>query len=301
MSDFLSPQQGITEQVNLLEKRLQDLAAQMAARPDRLRVDAAYQIPFRNRPTVDEKKEISVIPLASSEAIKQVVHCLTSIHIDEGHQDPRETLRVPGVVALPDDWIDELTKLNSVRKTIENQVGKILDQRERTAVWRRWKYLSSLQTMRQTRIVDGPKKVKFYWDAAPSIVVKTAAEWISEFEKNLKQYHDGRVPALEELSDGDKSVRLVVGIQVLQEMGDVKVVQFRMGQPHIRARVSFHDTQPPLTRPVSAPIVYHIDDKVPYINPLSKWEPDKHTAGKSERVKISETPIMDGHNLYLYK
>lgn len=301
MSNFLSPQQGIKEQVNLLAKRLEKLANQMRARPNRLRVDAAYQIPFRDQAKVDEKKGILVTTLAANEAIQQVVYGLTSIHIEPGKQNPRETLRAPGVVALPADWLNELKDLNEVKKVIEDLVEQIEDQYERMKLWGTFKYLSSLQTMRQTRIVDGPQKIKFYWDAAPSISVKSAAQWITVYTKHLKKLHGGRVPTLEELPEDDTSRKFLVGIKMLTDMGQTKVAQFRTGKPHVRARVTFIDKEPPIIRPVSTPIVYSIDDPVPYIAPLSNWEPSNRSARTSTRVKISDTPFMEALYLHLYK
>ncbi|MPQ69321.1 DNA replication terminus site-binding protein [Pseudomonas sp. MWU12-2323] len=301
MSNFLNPKQGIKETVNLLAKRLEKLANQMRARPDRLRVDAAYQIPFRDQAEVDEKKGILVTPLAANEAIQQVVYGLTSIYIEPGKQNPRETLRVPGVVALPADWLNELEDLNEVKKVIESLVEQIEDQYERMKLWGTFKYLSSLQTMRQARIVDGPRKIKFYWDAAPSISVKTADQWIADYTKHLKKLHAGCVPTLGELPEDDSSRKFIVGINMLADMGQTKVVQFRSGKPHVRARVTFIDKEPPIIRPVSTPIVYSIGDPVPYISPLSNWEPSNRSARTSTRVKISDKPFMEALYLYLYK
>jgi hypothetical protein len=305
MSKYLSPEQGVTENVNLLEERLLKLRDQMSNHLDWMRVDAVYQIPFRNAPEVAEGQIIQSLPLQGTDAKKLVVHCLTATRIEEGKQHPRETLRAPGVVGLPTAWINELAELNLIRTEIEEQVALIPIPRERTSLWRRWRLLSSLQTMRLTRIVDGPKGVRFYWDTAPSMVVKKATEWIAEFEKHLKYYHDGRVPSGSELSEGDKSFKWVCGIEAMMEVleenkGDVKVADFRMGQPHIRARVTFHDTTKPFIRPVSAPIVYDVEDKGPSILPLSNWEPDKEHAVNLKRKKIADKPIKGTANLYLY-
>jgi hypothetical protein len=160
MTIYISPQQGIKEQVNLLEARLDTLANKMRARPDRLRVDAAYLVPFRDQAMVDDSKAIEVTDLQAKEALSQAILGLTSIRIDRGKQHPRETLRAPGVIALPADWLNELKELNTIKLGIEKLIGEIPEQYERAKVWGSMKYLSSLQTMRQAWIIEGPAKTK---------------------------------------------------------------------------------------------------------------------------------------------
>lgn len=303
MANYISPQQGIKELVNKLEPRLDLLANRMRARPDRLRLDSAFHIPFRDQATVDDKKGIEATALEGSEAIRHAIYGLTSIRIEQGKQNPRETLRVPGVIALPDDWLSELRELNAIKKEIEQLAASIDDQYERMKVWGSMKYLSSLQTMRQTWIVSGPAKVRFYWDSAPSIQNKTAAEWIANYTQHLKKLF-GYVPLLDELLEGDSSRKFVVAISKLSGNGtDIdpreKIAAFRIGQPHVRARVAFIDKVKPIIRPAPTPIVYPIDDPVPSITPLSNWEPSIPSPNRSSRARIETEPFVEA--LYLHR
>lgn len=303
MAIYISPQQGIKELVNKLEPRLDMLANRMRARPDRLRLDAAFHIPFRDQATVDDKKGIEATPLAGHEAIDHAIYGLTSIRIEQGKQNPRETLRAPGVIALPEDWLAELQELNAIKKEIEQLVASITDQYDRMKVWGSMKYLSSLQTMRQTWIVSGPAKVRFYWDSAPSIQNKNAAEWVATYTQHLKKLY-GYVPLLDELLEGDSSRKFVVAINLLSGHGtDVdpreKIAAFRAGQPHVRARVTFIDKVAPIIRPAPTPIVYPIDDPVPSITPLSNWEPSSPSPSRSVRARIEKEPFVEA--LYLHR
>lgn len=300
MSQYLSPQQGIKEKVNILERRLETLGNRMRTRPERLRVDVAYMIPFRDQAEVDESKGISVTPLEGSEAIQRVIYGLTSTRIEPGKQNPRETLRVPAVMALPYDWLEELTELNSVRQEIEHLAGMIEDQYERTKMWGSMRYLSSLQVMRQTWIVSGPARIRFYWDAAPSVQNKTAAEWIKVYTKHVKKLY-GYVPTIGELAEGDTIRKFIDAINELSGIdAQERIAAFRPGQPHVRARVSFIDTIPRMLRPAPTPIVYPIDDPVPFIVPLSSYEPGEISNKKWSRAKIEAEPFVEAMYLHRY-
>ncbi len=300
MSQYLSPQQGIREQVTSLEGRLQTLGNRMRSRPDRLRVDAAYMIPFRGQAEVDESKGITVTTLEGIDAVDRVVYGLTSTRIEQGVQNPRETLRVPAVIALPHDWLQELEELNGIRSEIERLACMIEDQYERTKVWRTMRYLSSLQVMRQTWIISGPSRIRFYWDASPSVQLKTAAEWIKHYVSHVKKLY-GYVPTIDELSEGDSTRNFVVAINQLSGLsGSERIAAFRPGQPHVRARVGFIDTLPRMLRPAPTPIVYPISDPVPFIVPLSSYVPGEVSNKKGSRTKIDAEPFVAAMNLHRY-
>ncbi|MCF5371277.1 DNA replication terminus site-binding protein [Pseudomonas syringae] len=300
MAIYYSPQQGVRELVNRLEDRLDKLASQMRLHPDRLKVHAAYLVPFRHIGEVDDEKVVEVSALEGPEAIAQVIQGLTTIRIDRGVQNPRETLRVPGVVALPDIWIAEVKATNKIRIEIKGLVGLIDDKYERMQLWETINYLSALQTMRLTRVADSPEKVKFYWDAAPSVVKKKAGKWIAEFRKHLIKLH-GYVPTLDELSQGDKSRKFVLGIDTLSTLNpNTLLAQFRIGQPHVRARITYIGSEKAIIRPAPTPIVYDIRDPVPLVTALTNWEPDEKPAGISKRTKINPAPFFEGLNLHEY-
>lgn len=300
MSHYLSPQQGMKELVNILEQRLDTLGNKMRTRPERLRVDAAFMIPFRDRREVDETKGIEVMPLYGVEALHRVIYGLTSTRIEPGKQNPRETLRVPAVVAMPGDWIKELVELNGVRQQIEAQAKKIEDQYERTKAWASMRYLSSLQVTRQTWIVGGPARIRFYWDASPSVMNQTAKEWIKDYTDHLKKLH-GFVPTAEELPEGDNSRKFVEALNALSGISArERIAAFRPGQPHVRARVSFIGTDDRKLRPAPTPIIYPIDDPVPFIVPLSSYQAGELSEKKWSRTKIDAEPFVESMYLHRY-
>lgn len=299
MVQYISPQQGIKEQVNHLENRLVALANKMRARPDRIRVDAAYRIPFRDQAMVDETKGIEVTALNGADAIHQIISGLTTIRIEAGKQNPRETLRAPGAVALPEDWLNELEALNALKSEIERLVEQIEDKYQRMLVWRSMRYLSSLQTMRHAWIVSGPATVRFYWDAVPSVQPRTAGELITSYKETLTKLY-GYVPGLGEMASDDKALKFVFGINELSKLDPrERVAVFRPGQPHVRARLTFIDSIPPVIRAAPTPIVYSADDPVPHITPLSNWEPTQRQAQRSIRAKIEVEPFVEA--LYLHR
>lgn len=300
MAQYLSPQQGMKELVNILEQRLDTLGNKMRTRPQRLRIDAAFMIPFRDRREVDETKGIEVMPLYGEEALHRVIYGLTSTRIEPGKQNPRETLRVPAVVAMPDDWIKELVELNAVRQEIEVQAKEIQDQYERTKAWASMRYLSGLQVTRQTWIVEGPARIRFYWDASPSVKNKTAEEWIEDYSGHLKKLH-GFVPTVDELPEGDSSRKFVEALNALSGISASEcIAAFRPGQPHVRARVSFIGTDKRKLRPAPTPIIYHIDDPVPFIVPLSSYQAGELSEKKWSRTKIDAEPFVESMYLHRY-
>lgn len=302
MAKYYSQQQGIRENVHFLEKRLDVLASKMRTYPERLRVDAAFLIPFRQQALVDEKKGIEVTPLTANEAIDRAIYGLTTLRIEPDQQHARETLRVPGVIALPSEWIKELDYLNIIKSEIEALVEQIEDQHERTKVWQTWKRMSGLQVMRKTWIADGPKKITFFWESAPSVLNKTATAWIKHYSDYLKKHH-GHVPNLNELDEGDGSRKYLLLIAELQRDCEPHehIAAFRHGQPHVRARVTFHDTQKYKLRPAPTPIVYEYNDSVPTIIPLSNWEPEDSPPKRETRKQmISTEPVVDGLWFYRY-
>lgn len=299
MTVSLSARQEIIELVNELESRLGTLGASMRAQPQRLRVEAAYHIPFRNQAKVDDTKGVPVTPIEGAGAVDQAIQGLIATRIDQGLQNPRETLRVPGVIALPSDWINELASLNKIKQRISDLAPQIEDQAERTGLWRTWKLLSSLQTMRQVWIVDGPATVRFYWDAAPSIKTQTAQQWIATYRKHLKKLY-GYVPTVDELPEGDSYRKFAYGIQKLSlEKPDLRLAAVRLGKPHVRARVTFFDSRKALIRPAPTPIVYSADDPVPLITPLVSWEPKKRATGSRDTI-INPEPFDEPLNLHSY-
>ena len=150
-------------------------------------------------------------------------------------------------------------------------------------------------------IVCGPATIRFYWDAAPSVRPKKAEAWIAHYSKALTDLH-GYIPRIEDLSETDNSRKLVYGINKLSEHAnpDEYIAEFRLGQPHVRARVTFIGNDPAVIRPTSMPICYSIDDPVPLITPLTSWEPTKAVSKRSKRAKIDIEPFVEALNLHRY-
>lgn len=299
MDNYLSPQQGIKELVGRLETQLGVLANEMKTKPEKMRVDAAWHIPYREQATVDDSKGIESVELVGVDAVKHIIEGLTAIRINPGLQNPRETLRAPGVVGLPLGWIERLESLNGLKSEIQELVGLIPDQYERMKLWRSMPYLSGLQTMRQSWIVPAPAKIRFYWDSAPSVKPTTVGALIKEYSDILVKMH-GCVPLASELHEDDRTLKYAFGISALNTL-DTKerIAVFRAGKPHIRARVTFLDRLKPVMRPCSAPIIYDIAEPVPLVTPLLSWEPAQRDGKRSSRAKIEAEPFVE--NLYLHR
>ncbi|MBJ2215824.1 hypothetical protein JFT64_27715 [Pseudomonas carnis] len=302
MSLYLTPQQGVRELFHQLHDQLESFAQAMRAQPHRMRIDGAFGIPYRFRPEVGEDPKIDVACLTGDDAVASVIFGLTSIHIEQGKQHPRETLRAPAAVAMPQDWIERIKHLNGIRKEIEEQILLIPEQWDRQQLWASFPLASALQTLRTTWVLDyEPKRIRFYWDSQPSVESQSVAQLIEQYTKHLVKYF-GYVPALGELSDGDKQSHYIRGLSALAEMDRTEFVAvFRHGQPHVRARVTFLDKITPKIRPTAVPIIYPIDKTVPLIRPLLNWEPTDKTANpnKASRSRILPEPFFK--ELYLYQ
>lgn len=304
MSIYISPRQGIKELTSKLEAGLTALARSMRQQPERMRVDAAYHIPFRDQASVDDKKSVPVADLQGADGIEQVIAGLTAIRISLGLQNPRETLRAPGAVALPKEWIQTLREINALKAEIEQLIGLIPDQVHRTEIWAADSTLSGLQTMRQTWIIDTPKTIRFYWDAAPSIKQSIAGELVASYSKRLNKYY-GHIPALGELDEGDSNLKYVYGLAALKDIpAKEQLAIYREGKPHVRARIAFLDKIPAVIRPSPTPIVYETGDLVPTIIPLLSWEPTENEevgggGERSKRARIEDIPLEA--SLYLYR
>lgn len=301
MTHYISPQQGIKELVSELEAGLSDLARRMRFEPDRMRIDYCASIPYRETAEVDSSESIPVSTLADQEAIERIISGLTAIRIEAGRQHPRETLRVPGVVALPSDWMQELSDMNLIKAEIEQLIGSIDEQYKRMQVWRSMPYLSSLQCMRQSWIIDAPRSIRFYWDCVPSVKPSTAKKEILKCEDFLtKQF--GYVPTLAELPSDDRNLKYLFAINDLETIpADENVAIYRPGKPSIRSRITFVDPEhKAVIRSTPAPIIYSIEHPAPTITALQSWEPEQSTKSRSSRVKIEQEPFVESLFIHRY-
>lgn len=290
-----------------LQKRLKALSIKMRNQPERLRVDAQYLVPYRATALVDNDTVVEVTQLFGDEAVAHAVFGLTSIHIEAEKQNPRETLRAPGAIALPRDWFDEFTALNALRAKIEGHVSAITDVYVRQKLWSTLaksfgEYLSGLQVMRRTWIVDEPQKIKFYWDAAPSIQSKPASEWVEKFEDALKKVY-GYVPTPDEITAQDQTNFFAEAVILLRGMPASEMISAcRTGQPHIRARVTHMDSKvEAIIRTAPTPIVYLIEKSVPSIKPLSSCTFAEIGTGTGKARKLEDEPFFKPLNLYKHK
>jgi hypothetical protein len=298
MARFLSPQQGIKELVHRLEQDLASLASEIRTNSPRMRIDAVWSIPYRNQATVDVNKAIEIEHLAGEQAVKAIIDGLTATRIEAGRQHPRETFRAPGAVGMPTDWVEQLAALNQQRAEIHTLVEQIPEQYERIKIWRTMPYLSSLQVLRRSWLASNPKKIRFYWDTAPSVKPYLVQQLIDGYTNQLKKLY-GVVPDPDQLAPEDKNLKLVLGLKSLESLPpNEKVVIFRQGKPHVRARVTYKDEAPEI-RPCPTCIVYDINHEGPSIKPLLNWEPGRSDRPRSNRARIETEPFFEG--LYLYR
>lgn len=302
MDLYTSPQQGIKELVNELEGELTALASRMRAEPERMRIDYCALIPYRNAAEVDSKEAVPVSELEEHEAVNQVIAGLTAIRIEAGKQNPRETLRVPAAVGLPEDWIRNFADLNLLRNDIERLISSIDEQYKRIQIWRSMPYLSSLQTMRRSWITDAPASIRFYWDSVPSVKPSTVDQEIKKCQDILTKIY-GHVPTLDALASDDRNLKYVFGLNALMSLpGKERVAIYRAGKPSIRTRITYIDkTIKPVIRSTPAPIIYDIQAAAPVITPLPSWEPaEGDSTPRSSRAKIEEEPFVESLFIHRY-
>lgn len=311
MSHYLSPFSGAVELINTLEAELKDLSAILNSPKTFIRIDAIYGMKLRNSPKVAMDQEIPVRTLTGAEAYACAKEVLTSIHLKEG-QNAKETLRAPGAIALPRVALDCVERANRIRFELFGLVSQ-LDPKERKTLWKKFKFISSIQTLRTTQVLTDPKHITFYWHVGSSGKRVQVMDLVQEWDKYLTKLHGGR-PRMDDTLEGSVERKLVYAIDMVEHIDpiptDEQVCIHRPVAPHIRAR--FLDSTVPEDKELPivqapTPFVYDLETPPPKIKNLKSYCPDSASAPgaekkpRSTRAQLMEEPYIESMNIFRYE
>ncbi|MBC2677232.1 DNA replication terminus site-binding protein [Pseudomonas baltica] len=303
MDLHLSQTSAAIAMVNRLQAELTDLGEVLRTAADHVRVDAMFGLDFRPEDAV-RNEPIEVRVLEGDEAVQAAFEALTSIWVKVG-QHPRETLRVPGAIALPRTAIDKILQTNATRVELGKLIGAIDKTNDRRNVWNRFKGSGNgivpKQALRLTNVLTAPSNINFYWDdTGSSGARKMAGDLLQEWHELLDQYHDKQA-TVHHSSEAAAENALVYGIDMLGKLDPQEQVAIRrLVQPHIRARVRNGDSK---VKPIIAPVpfVYETGIAPPKIKPLSSYEPKVVIRKNTRLALLEEEPYVEAMNLYRYK
>jgi hypothetical protein len=303
MELHLSDNSAAIAMINRLQSELADLAEVLRASVDQIRVDAMYGLDFRPEDTV-RSEPIEVRELVGHEAVEAAFEALTSIWVKLG-QHPRETLRVPGVIALPRPAIEKILQTNATRAELGKLISAIEKVNDRRTVWGTFKGkgrgIVPKQALRLTTVLTDPVKINFYWDdTGSSGARRRVGDLIVEWKELLDPNNDRR-QALQRFSDGSMENALLYGIEILGKLDPEEQVAIRrLVQPHIRARVGNGDAK---VKPIIAPVpfVYETGQPAPRIKPLLRYEPKTSSKKTTGLALLEDEPYFEAMNLYRYK
>jgi hypothetical protein len=302
MGLHLSDTSAAIAMIHRLQSELVVLDEVLRACVNDVRVDAMFHLDFRPEDAV-RSEPIEVRQLEGPEAVEAAFEALTNLWVKVG-QHPRETLRVPGVIALPKLAIDAIVQTNATRTELAALIGAIKKTNDRRNVWGRFKGkghgIVPKQALRQTTVLTEPHNINFYWDdTGSSGSRRMAGDLLVEWKELLDQNNDRR-QAMQHYSEGSVENTLLFAIDKLSRLDPKEQVAIRrVVQPHIRARVRNGDSKvKPIVAPV--PFVYEACQAAPRIKPLTDYEPkvaDKKTTGLA---LLEDEPYIEAMNLYRY-
>lgn len=287
--------------VKKLEVELKVLVSMLNDSHHQWRVDAIFEVGFRHVPTVDGSAPIPVRRLVGTDAVAAATDVLTCITMNE-KQSPKETLRAPGVLALPGEIIRKILETNELRRKLESLIGKIKEAKDRREVWAKFEAISPKQAMRCTPVLIDPQTINFYWtDTGTSGTRHVASDLVKEYEDLLDRLHDRR-PTMADTPKGSLEESLLIAIDLLRKLGEEHVAIRRPVKPHIRARVRDGDT--PVRQIIaSVPFVYDIDECKfpPTIKTLLNYDVATVRRKKAGRELLEKEPYVFKMNVYKYQ
>lgn len=303
MDLHLSESSAAIAMIHRLQAELTDLAEVLRASVDHVRVDAMFGLDFRPEDSV-RSEPIEVRVLEGSEAVEAAFEALTNIWVKIG-QHPRETLRAPGVIALPKIAIEKILQTNATRTELARLIGAIKKTNDRRNVWGTFKGkgkgIVPKQALRLTSVLAEPLNINFYWDDTGSSGSRhMAGDLLIEWKELLAQSHDQR-ETLQYSTEAAAEKTLLFAIDKLSKLDPEEQVAIRRPvQPHIRARVRNGDAKiKPVVAPV--PLVYEACLPAPQIKPLLRYEPKVSNKKSTGLALLEDDPYIEAVNLYRYK
>ena len=220
MDLHLSKNSAAIDMIHRLQSELMGLSEVLRDSVDKVRVDAMFGLDFRPEDSV-RSEPIEVRVLEGNEAVEAAFEALTSIWVKMG-QHPRETLRVPGAIALPRLAIEKILQTNATRTELVRLIGAIEKTNDRRNVWGRFKGRGNgivpKQALRLTTVLTDPLNINFYWDdTGSSGARKMAGDLLAEWKELLVQYRDKQV-TVHHTSEASAENALLYGIDKLSTL-----------------------------------------------------------------------------------
>lgn len=296
MTLHLSAFSGAIEQLSILVRELSVLEQLLTHSKNRIRIDAQYLIPFRNKAEVAKSEVIKPLTLVGDEAFDTCVRSLTNILMMKG-QHHKETYRAPGAAGVPKLVLDQIRKTNQIRKELLDLVSQVPVE-ERKGIWLKHPGIVPSQALRVTTVLDDALTVVHYWDTGKYGTRFQVKDLIKEWQDTLFKYH-GYIPSVADTVEGSlerKLAQAIVDLAMLDENEQVAIK--RDVAPHIRARGRAGNKR--YTKITSSPVVYDVDDPKPAIKELPIFDPDKKKRTNKSRAKLEKEPYIQSMNIYRY-
>lgn len=297
---------GCSERINLLKEELQLLAAQLRASWSLVRVDALWSIPLRDDWRVNPDHPIEVFEVPAEEQMEIAIEALTSMWL-RGGQSPKQTLRVPGAIAVPSHILGQVIKTNGIRNELLSLIEKLTPE-HRKQVWKAAGHsISSLQTLRATAVQTQPAEIQFKWYVGKAIKKWVVSDLIAELIKQSRESQenytsDGHV----DLPENSVELKHKYWLESLRDLDSHEVVaQQRILAPSLLARIKTSG-QAEFNSPASVPLLYSTDCSKPSIRRLESYDPalaakSSGTNSGAARSRLEKAPVVGLESLNVYQ
>lgn len=299
MELHLSDSSAAIALVRSLQQELEVLAKILRSSADSLRVDAMFGMEFRHEADVEMARPIEVRTLEGEEALEAAILALTCTELMPG-QNIKETLRVPGALAVPREVLLKVEETNNMRRDLQALITKIKCQETRRLVWRRFPGHSSKQALRVTPVINDPRRIVFYWDTGATGNKRVVRELLQEWWQQLEQHLESH-PQSSDHAEDPLVKKLSAAIADLARIKDPneEVCISRPVTPHVRARVVASNVKPRIiVAPV--PIVYELTSARPRVKPLPDYAARGEKPVPGARKTLETAPYIESMNVYRY-
>ena len=307
-TDIVVLKLGCSERINELKEELLLLASQLRASWSQVRVDALWSIPLRADWRVNPDHPIEVIEVPVEEQMEIAIEALTSMWL-RPDQRPKQTLRVPGAIAVPNHILAQVTKTNGIRNELLCLIEKLTPE-HRKLVWKAAGYpISSLQTLRATAVLTQPAAIQFKWYVGKAIKKWVVSDLIavlikqsSESQENYTSDGHGDLP------ENSVELKHKYWLESLRNLDSHEVVaQQRIIAPSLLARIKTCG-QAEFNSPASVPLIYSTDGPIPSIRRLERYDPalaakssGANSGSTRSRLEIHPVAGLETLNVYQYQ
>jgi len=229
-----------------------------------------------------------------SEGINDALDALTRLQFVEG-QDKKSTIRMPGVLVVPDAAIEAALEVNAAKDALKTLMSEKASYQDKNAIKREYK-CSLLQAYRAIILIDDPVEViTFSWARGNNSIERIK---VKDLRERIDKYYVGEPDddATSKIEGGIvNSTGMLNAISSLRE--DEIVALKREVKPHIKVNFKLEnggwrsaDGATPILVSESASKALRL------IEPLSR-----ETTQRRKRASIFEKePVIDKLNCYRY-